>query len=136
MKYHVNSTGYSKDGFVRGLKKSLELSIKNKTKEVALAINTKQQLRRGIISDVLGDNFVKDIDKNGCVSIGGVSIYLLTERIASNFKKGVILACHPSSQFMEKLAKDYRATDIVYIPWALEEYTDYLSQNKSIEISL
>ncbi|RYV00649.1 hypothetical protein SOPP22_17745 [Shewanella sp. OPT22] len=135
MKYHVNSTGPSKDGFTQGLRKALKLSMDNETKEVALAVHGKQNLS-GIIEDILGVDFVKAMNKHGSVSTQGITIYLLTERITSKFSKGIILACHPSGKFLSKLSNDYRATDIIYVPWAQEEYDKYLENYDSVEIAL
>ncbi|MCQ6261290.1 hypothetical protein MLD55_05035 [Alcanivorax sp. MM125-6] len=133
MLYHVNSTGPSKKGFLAGLAKALKSAMKNGSNEVALAVHSKQNLD-GIIEDALGEAAIKVLGKSGKLRFENVTIYLVTERISSGFRKGVILACHPSEEYLSKLLKDYRATDVVYVPWAPDEFEKYKNEYDSEEV--
>ena len=135
MLYHVNSTGPDKEGFLKGLAKALKVAMQNGSNEVALAVHTKQNLD-GIIQDALGEPAVKALSKSGKLMFEDVTIYLVTERIPSGFRKGVILACHSSEKYLSKLVKDYRASDVVYVPWVPEEFEKYKEKYDSEEVEV
>lgn len=135
MKYHVNSEGPSQEGFLKGFESAIKIAINNGTNEVALAVHGKTNLS-GTIENALDELFVKQLKKDGFVNNGGVTVFLLTEKIQSDFQEGVILACHSSGKFLKKLISDCRATDIVYVPWHPDEVNRYLGENDSTEITL
>ena len=135
MKYHVNSEGPNQEGFLKGLESAIKIAIDNGTNEVALAVHGKSNLS-GTIQDALDEVFVKQLKKDGFINNRGIKIFLLTERIQSSFQNGVILACYSSGKFLNKLINDYRATDIVYVPWHPDEAARYLAENDSTEIAL
>lgn len=135
MKYHVKSEGPNQEGFLKGLESAIKIAIKNGTNEVALAVHGKSNLS-GAIQDALDETFVKQLKKDGFINNKGIKIFLLTERIQSSFESGVILACHASGKYLNKLINDYRATDIVYVPWHPDEVAVYLEKYDSQEIAL
>ncbi|MAO13824.1 MULTISPECIES: hypothetical protein [unclassified Marinobacter] len=128
MPYHTNTTGPDDNGFIDALKKALSLAIKDGTNEVLISTHTLDNLE-GVISNVLGENFVKSFKKNRKTSVEGVTIFLETERTKSAFKKGPILGPFVSLKLLNKLMSDYRATDIVYVPWAPKERDQFLQEN-------
>lgn len=128
MPYHTNTTGPDEKGFVDGLKKALSLAMKDGTNEILISTHTLDNLE-GVISDVLGESFVKSFKKNRKASAEGVTVFLETERTKSAFQKGPILGPFVSLRLLNKLMSDYRATDVVYVPWAPKERDQFLQDN-------
>ena len=135
MKYHVKSEGPNQKGFLKGLEHAIKIAIDNGSNEVALAVHGKSNLS-GTIQDALDETFVKQLKKDGVINYRGIKVFLLTEKIQSGFESGVILACHASGRYLVKLINDYRATDIVYVPWHPDELAAYLEKYDSQEIVL
>lgn len=132
MPYHTNTTGPDENGFLNGFKKALSLAVGDGTNEVLISIHTLDNLK-GVISNVLGEDFVKSLKKHRKVSVQGVTVHLETERTKSAFQKGPILGPFVSLKLLNKLMSDYRATDVVYVPWALKERDQFLQDNPDSE---
>lgn len=128
MNYHTNTHGPSEAGFKVGFLKAISLAESNGTNQVLLLTHSLQNLN-GVISSVLGKDDVKAFEKNRIAQSGSVTIYLETERINSIFSKGAIFAPFVSHTLLAKATGDYRATDVVYIPWAEEELQSYVKTN-------
>lgn len=133
MNYHTNITGPSIEALKFSFAKAVALAIHGNSKQVAIAVHTKQNLD-GIIRNALGDSAVKILLKKPLV-VGGVFVHLITEKIpATGFTKGVILAAHVSTRFLNNLLTDIRATDVVYVPWTPEELKTYLARYNSTQL--
>ncbi|ROH86284.1 hypothetical protein ED236_07560 [Pseudomethylobacillus aquaticus] len=128
MQYHTNTHGPSEPGFKAGFIKAISEATANGTNQVLLLTDGLQNLQ-GVISSVLGKAAVKTFEKTREATTGSVTIYLETERIKSIFSKGVIFAPFVSSNLLAVATADYRATDIVYLPWAESELQSYVQNN-------
>lgn len=128
MNYHTNTYGPSEDGFKTGFVKAIAEATTNGTNQVLLLTHGLQNLQ-GVITSVLGEAAVKNFEKTRVAKAGEVTIYLETERIQSVFSKGVIFAPFVSPKLLAVAASDYRATDIVYVPWAESELQSHVQNN-------
>jgi len=130
MRYHTNTHGPSEAGFKAGFLKAISEASANGTKEVLLLTHGLQNLQ-GVITSVLGESAVKDFEKTRVTNAGDVKIYLETERIRSAFSKGVIFAPFVSLTLLAVAAGDFRATDVVFVPWAESELQSYVQTSPS-----
>ncbi len=128
MNYHTNTHGPNEPGFKAGFNKAISEATANGTNQVLLLTHGLQNLQ-GVITSVLGEAAVKNFEKTRLATAGAVTIYLETERIKSVFSKGVIFAPFVSSKLLAVALADYRATDIVYVPWAVSELQSYVLNN-------
>ena len=133
MLYHVETAGPDIEGFRTGLANAIKIAMDNGCNQVAIAVHGKTNLS-GVISDAIGEAAVNLLQKNGSFQFEGVTIHLMTERIKSGLREGVILATHASTKYLNKLLTDRRATDVVFVPWAPEEFEEYVANNESIAI--
>jgi len=133
MLYHTKTAGPSVEDFQKAFAKAIGVAIENDLNEVLIYVHGKTNLD-GVVSEAIGGIADKLQKPGGSVNINGITLYLETEKIRSPFRNGVIIATHLSTKVLNKLLKDSRATDIVYVPWAPEELSEYLSNNKSGEI--
>jgi len=134
MQYHTNTYGPDETGFTNGLQKALAEAHSSGTNELLILTHTLSNLE-GVMLSVLGEPFMKSFKKNRVASAGDTKVYLETEKIKSSFSKGVIFAPFVSLKLLEKATLDYRASDVVYVPWAEPELNDYIqSTPTSIQI--
>jgi hypothetical protein len=114
--------------------KAVELAKSNGTKQVLLSVHTLSNLS-GIIQTTLGAPVLKRFTKERLAQIDDVTVHLETERIKSAFVRGVIFTPFISTKRLAELQNDYRATDIVYVPWAPKELESYKTNHKgSVQI--
>ncbi|HYN26237.1 MAG TPA: hypothetical protein VES69_14515, partial [Pyrinomonadaceae bacterium] len=67
---------------------------------------------------------------NGELSIDGCTLYLLTERIdPSGFVQGPILAAAINTTFLNRVMKNRKTTDIVFVAWTPEELEEFKRDN-------
>jgi len=133
MLYHTKNTGPSMEDFQTAFATSIGIAIENELKEILIVVHGKTNLD-GIISDAIGEMVNKLQKPGGTINIEGITIYLETQKIRSAFSSGIIIAAHVSTKLLNTLLTDPRATDVVYVPWALEELEQYLSNNESVVI--
>jgi len=134
MLYHAATTGPSAKAFRLALALAIRLSQKNGSHQVAIAVAAKSSLD-GVVSDSIGKNAAKTLrNPNGVIQVYGITLYLMTKLISSNFENGVILATHVSTEFLDTLLTDRRATDLIYLPWTPQELAGYLEKYKSTAI--
>ena len=139
MKYHVNTHGGDTEGFKKGLIRALQLSFQGTHKSLLIRIGLLANAK-GIMSDVLGDEFVKKLIKNKVTEFSAqgdsISIYLegdLTR--GSAFRSGVVFCPWATPTTLAEALQDRRASDVVYIPWMEQERDSYIASNpESIEI--
>ena len=128
MQYHTNTHGPNGAGLRAGITKAISEAQANGSNEILIKTHTLDNLK-GAISSVLGESFTKSFAKNRIAKAGPVTVFYESERIQSNFSSGVILAPFTSQNLLNSINLDHRATDVVYIPWALSELTDYITNN-------
>ena len=132
--YHTGTTGPSTEGFGKGLQQAVNLAKSNGTNQVLLTVHTLTNIN-GIIRTILGEELFRLFSDQRLLNVEGATVHLETERIRSAFQHGVFFAPFVSLERLAALQKDYRATDIVYVPWALEELSAYrAAHGESVEI--
>ena len=134
MFFHTTRPGPWIDDFQTALAKAIMLAQENGTNEVAIAVHQKGNLA-GVIEESIGEAAVKELLKPaGHLDFEGVRIFVITEKIRSGFRHGVIVAAHVSTKLMDKLITDYRTTDVVYVPWQPDELSAYIQKHASMPL--
>jgi hypothetical protein len=140
MKYHVNTFGDDTDGFTKGLLKALELTAKSTSKELLIRVGSLANTE-GIMSDVLGKQFVKNLIKNKQESRSTpqytITIFLEGDntRNSLNFRSGTVFCPWLVASSLSSVLADKRTCDSVFIPWKPTEMDAYIQNNAdSIEI--
>jgi len=135
MKYHVKGPIGSQETFIRGFKNAFDIASQNSNKAMLIRVGFLNELD-GIMSDVLGTQLVKNLRKDKMCKLEGMTIYLEGDKTRSKkFKKGVVFCPWASRSKLNEIEQDYRATDIIYVPWNTDGLNDYLKANPdSIEL--
>ena len=120
--YYINSYGSDTQLLVRGMAQMVSLAKVSKFRQAAVAVHTKNQVSHSNIwEEAIGKIPTKNLAK-GETNIDGCTFYLLTERIDPvGFISGPILAAAISTEFLRRVLKNRKATDIVFVPWTSEE---------------
>jgi hypothetical protein len=124
--YFIDSFGSDTELLVRGLSKTIDLAKSSGVTQAAVAAHTKRQVSgSNIWEEAIGKVLTKSLG-NGEATINGYKFYLLTERIEPyGFVRGPILAAAISPKFLEVVIKNYKATDIIFVPWAPQELEEF-----------
>lgn len=89
--------------------------------DAVLAVNTKQQLD-GVVSNVIGEQAAKALDKKNPVQVGEAEINLMTKRIdPQGWQSGPVLAIYPDKKLLDKVDGMYGVTDVLVVPWSKDE---------------
>ncbi|WP_151173444.1 hypothetical protein [Pseudoalteromonas ruthenica] len=134
MKYHVNSVGGNIEGFKIGLAKALQLTIESDSKELLIKVGQLANAT-GMMSDVLGDEFVKSLIKNKQKTLNiqnqMISIHLESDKSKrSNFRSGVSFAPWATTEALNSIISDHRTVMSVYVPWLDTELNDYTANHQ------
>lgn len=121
-------------GFRDALHTAVTLAATAGSYQAAIAVHVKDQVQRSAISAILGEQRTKQLLK-GSVDVSGVKIHLITERIRSGLIRGPLVAAYVAPTFLDKLIKEKRFTDIIYIPWNPKEEAAFHDQYKPNVIS-
>lgn len=137
MKFHVNTHGDDQAGFKTALVKAIELAIVSGTGELLIRIGLLGNTS-GIMSDVLGNQFVNSLvkSKKKSLNIDGhtIDVFLESDKSGkSSFRTGSILALWATAESLDTVLKDRRGTNLVYVPWLEEERDEYLRANPDSE---
>jgi hypothetical protein len=124
--YYIDSYGSGTDLLVRGIVKTVSLAKSSKAPQAAVAAHDRRQISgSNIWEDAVGKAATKSLAA-GKVIINGCTLHLLTERIdPGDFIRGPILAAAISTKFLEKVIKNRKATDVVFVPWTPEELEEF-----------
>jgi hypothetical protein len=129
--YYTDSHGPDTPALAKAYAKLLELAKASHLRQAGIANPGKRNFVNGIWKEVLDAQTMKHL-ANGRATIGGCTVFLLTERIdPQDFARGPILAAHITSKYLAELLKNWKATDIIYVPWTPEELNDFLANNPS-----
>lgn len=133
--YFIDSYGSDTELLVRGIAKTISLAKFSKLSQAAVAAHTKRQVSgSNIWEEAIGKAATKSLGA-GKVIINGCTMHLLTERIdPADFIRGPILAAAISAKFLEKVIKNRKAADVIFVPWAPEELEEF-KQSHSDAIS-
>jgi hypothetical protein len=128
--YYIDSYGSDTQLLVKGFARLLSLSKSSRFHQAAVAVHTKDQVSRSNIwEEAIGKTPTKKLG-NGELRIDGCTLYLLTERIdPSGFVQGPILAAAINTTFLNRVIKNRKATDIVFVAWTPEELEEFKRDN-------
>jgi hypothetical protein len=128
--YYINSYGGDTELLMKGVAKVLSLAKDSKFRQGAVSAHTKNQVgHSNIWEEVIGKLATKNL-ANGQVKIDGCTLYLLTERIDPlGFVQGPILAAAISTEFLNRVLRNRKATDVIFVPWLEEELEDFKRSN-------
>src|ERR1044071_8494598 len=120
--YYIDSFGSDTELLVRGIAKTIHLAKSSNLSQAAVAAHDKKQVSgSNIWEEAIGKAATKSLGA-GRVVINGCTFHLLTERIdPAGFISGPILAAAIATKFLEKVIKNRKATDIIFVPWTPEE---------------
>jgi hypothetical protein len=124
--YYIDSYGSDTELLLRGIAQTINLAKSSQLFEAAVAAHDKRQVSgSNIWEDAIGKAATKSLGA-GKVIINGCTMHLLTERIDPiYFVRGPILAAAISTKFLEKVIKNRKVTDVVFVPWAPEELEEF-----------
>jgi hypothetical protein len=133
--YYIDSYGSDTGLLLRGITQTVKLAKSSKLSQAAVAAHDKRQVSgSNIWEEAIGRAATKSLGA-GKVIINGCTMHLITERIdPMDFIRGPILAAAISTKFLEKVIKNRKATDIIFVPWAPEELKEF-KQNHPEAIS-
>jgi len=128
--YYIDSYGSDTQLLVKGFARLLSLTKSSKFRQAAVAAHTKDQVSRSNIwEEAIGKTPTKKLG-NGELRIDGCTLYLLTERIdPSGFVQGPILAAAIGTSFLNRVIKNRKATDIVFVAWTPDELEEFKRDN-------
>lgn len=99
-----------------------------------IAVNTKSALD-GAISNVVGEDVVKQLKKTKHVKLDEGDLYLVTKRIdAGNRGSGPALALYPDKDLLDKIDEMRKITDVLVVPWNREEIQFWIDQWGATEL--
>lgn len=99
-----------------------------------LAVNTKSVLD-GVISSVVGEDVVKQLKNTKKVNLDEGELHLVTKRIdASSWDKGPALVIYPDKDLLDKIDEMSKVTDVLVVPWKIEEIQFWIDQWGATEL--
>jgi hypothetical protein len=133
MKFHTTSCSTDQTALKCGFNKLIELA-KNQINDVAYVALYNKENATAALSGILN---VTLLLKQGYIIQNNITVNLLTEKTISNKQQlGPTLAVNVSLKFLKVLLNGNN-TAVIYLPWMLEELTDYLSNNPdSVELMI
>ena len=133
MKYHeATHVGYPQ-AFARAFAFSINLANQNGINELLIRIGMLQNAE-GIMKEVLGDAFVKQLVKNKLAILpspsGSISVFLEGDQTRrSQFRSGIVFAPWVTLDSLATVLADRRTVDSVYLPWLADELKSYCAAN-------
>lgn len=97
---------------------------------MGLAVHSKSNLD-GVVRTVFGDSVVKVLDRDNKLELKGITIHLLTEKIQLRKLEGPVVAAFVDPKKLDRIVSSLGVTDVVFVPWAEGELTDYLAAHPS-----
>ncbi|MDF3831439.1 hypothetical protein P3W85_00455 [Cupriavidus basilensis] len=92
---------------------------------MGLAVHSKSNLD-GVFRTVFSEQVIKALDRDNRLDLKGVTIQLLTEKIQVRKLEGPVLAAFVAPEKLGKIIACHGVTDIVFVPWAVEELVAYV----------
>jgi hypothetical protein len=125
--YYIDSYGSDTELLVRGIVKTVSLAKSSKLSRAAVAAHDKKQVSgSNIWEEAIGKAATKSLGTAGKAIINDCTFHLITERIdPADFIRGPILAAAIATKFLERVIKNRKATDIVFVPWTPEELEEF-----------
>jgi hypothetical protein len=79
---------------------------------------------QGLIENVFGDAFTRVISRDYQVDLNGFLVHLATQRRTPSVAGPVVALFTPPKQ-TRQLLSDRRTTDLVYVPWTVEDVDQF-----------
>lgn len=134
MYFHSPICGPSVDAFRAVFVAAAAHAVQNKISHVVLAVHAKGNLD-GVISDAIGEDAVKKLQKGPIPLAAGVMLGLSTERIAVPFLgDAVFIAAHTSTDYLKTIESNRKCKALFFAPWRDEELEDFLKRHPSTEL--
>lgn len=129
-RHHTTSIGPDEEALRAAFFKCSDLMKERGTTVMGLAVHTKNNLD-GVIRTVFGDSVVRVLDRDNRLELKGTVIQLITEKIQVRRLEGPVLAAFIDPKKMDKIVACTGVTDVVFVPWAAEEYAGYLKAHRA-----
>jgi len=119
---YINSEDPNKEAIFEGLDWLLQTCNSNNQNKALIAVPRKDDiLPPSVISEVIGIQAAKFLVRNKTVKLGNIDIKLLTERESIYSWNGPILAIYPTKKLLDKIDGLRDVTDVLVIPWSMNE---------------
>lgn len=128
--FHTQSVGPDEAALRAAFLKCSALMQQRSGTTMGLAVHNKSNLD-GVVRTVFGDSVVKVLDRDNKLDLKGITIHLLTEKIQLRKLEGPVVAAFVDPHKLEKIVYSAGVTDIVFVPWAAEEFPIYLAAHPS-----
>ena len=129
-RYYIHTEGIDERAMALAFAWLLEKVSQSKTPVTALlAIPGKDNLRRGVITKIIGDQLAKSLASGKAVPIPQSSsdIRLITQRTKpTGWRGGPVLAAYPTKQLLDMLDDMHGVTEVLVVPWRLSEVQYWL----------
>lgn len=131
-RFHTHSTGPDEAALQAALDKCHALMQDRGLSVMALAVHAKSNLD-GVVQRVFGDGIVRALDRDNKSELKGITTLLLTEKIRLRKLEGPVLAAFVDAHKLDGIVSSLGVTDIVYVPWTLDDLSFYAAANSSSE---
>lgn len=115
------------DAVQKAFKKCGQLLSASQQKEAAIVVPQLSNLN-GLISDVLGDQAVKLLQKDKKIRLDPEIIHLFTKRSPPRFFSGPLLVAFTPIDQLEKIILGNPNADIIFVPWAEAERDHFVKK--------
>ena len=133
--FYTKSEGPNEQSLLDALKWLDEICNKNNYEKAFLAVNSASNLG-GVIEEIIGRDVVSLLKKGGNVTLNGkTKITLVTERkLIFDAEDSPILAVYASKNFLDKLDGIDNISEILLVPWTLDEARSWIKTWNAIEL--
>lgn len=107
--------------------KCLELQLERGGDEMAIALRAKANLV-GTVSEVLGADAVRALDRDNTHARKGLALHLLTEKVQRRRVQGPVLAAFLDPMSLDRVVASIGVTDVVFVPEQADDLVAYLAQ--------
>jgi len=126
--YFIRSSGPN----LEAAKKALEWIVQKK--KVFLAV-LGYSILGGMISDIFGENFIRNLKKYGRASLNDIEVTLVTQRkILYDGKNCSLITFYPNLKFLDELDSIPNISEMLVVPWSFEEVEPWIRTWNAIEL--
>ena len=131
--YFYSSEGANKES----IKTAIEWLLEKTENAAYIAALTNNILLQGYVKEILGDDVVKYLIKNGSVSYGDILITLVTRR-KKIFDGGgkPMLVIYPNREYLDELDSISNISSLMVVPWIMDDVSEWVKIRGAIDIRL
>ena len=123
--FHTNSRGPDQPALRRAVEFARTTGLESPTRNFTIVVPTLQNLRQGILNDILGPDVVQAIiDRQA--SLDGCNVLLQTAKLAPG-PSSTFLAAHISLELLTEVITANPDANIIFAPWMATELTAFLA---------